>query len=133
MFHLPPLVEVFTYAAKAATKNDAPLKLVRLSSVVIFSQLTLSEASGIVIELIALDHRDSFAPRALANDLACVAIMIINAWQARENIGDNVLGDLDMLAQRISDIRDKCAELQLKQYEMDTEKLKRKIAERKTS
>ena len=121
------LPDLYTYATLAAERKDALAHLTLMANIVPASQLVLSEAAGVIVDLMALDPRPGWGyPRETANYWAGVGIDLVNYWQARQGnqpagAPADGLGDVAVLAERIHHIRNQCALWQIRQAELDLE------------
>ena len=125
VFTLPPMIDVYAWISRAVKHPEAVQGLDLLARVAIHSQLTLSEAAPLIVDMARLDQLATTHPSARANHWLSIAIHIVNAWQARADVtgavGDG-LGDVPLLAERLAELRDMCAQWQVAQLELDLER-----------
>lgn len=128
VFRIPPLPEVFAFAAKAAKHSEAVVYLELLASVVVRSQLTLSEAALVVLELVSLDPVASGHPRERANGWAAFGIVMIDLWESRHQSDGVGVGDVGALAERLGELRRIVGLWQVEQMEMDFERRRKELS-----
>lgn len=117
LFALPPMPDVYAYMAKAAKHPEAIMYLVPLARLLVFSTLTLSEATAVVLDCARLDPIGEKAPRVSASEWARVGLTIINAWQARH--GSASVGDAARLAGLMAELKSIIAERGIAQLELE--------------
>ena len=124
-FRLPEMPAVYVFVAKAARHKMAHPYLVTLARVAVYSQLTLSEAASLTANCMraSLPHVPHM-PGALLRDWQETALMIINAWQARD--GRDGVGDPVRVAEGLRDIRDVIREHQLARAEAEVAAMRAK-------
>lgn len=106
VFHLPPMIDVYTWVGKAAKHRDAVAFLHNLGMVALWSQLTLSAALALIHDLTVIDPRREDHPRPWAEEWAFVHLSAVDAWQARkESYDSRGLGDVVAVAQSLHDFR----------------------------
>lgn len=118
--------DVYCYIAAASTRKDAVGHLSLVAGVVPYSQLTLSEAVGVTLDMMSLDPRPGWGhPRFAASEWAEHGVGLIDCWQARQTRYEGRgLGDLEVLAQRVAALRGMCSlwHVQQAQIELDAAK-----------
>lgn len=129
IFALPPLIEVGAWLSKAENHHHIVDGVTLIAAISIHSQLTLSEATGLIVEMARRDREAQVAPRERANEWGRTAIHIVNTWQARHIAGGAGIGDVEVLAGRIHELRDMCATWQINQLEQDIAHIRAKLRE----
>lgn len=121
--------DVYCYIAAASTRKDAVDHLSLVAGVVPYSQLTLSEAAGVTLDIMKLDPRPGWGhPRDAASEWAEHGIRLIDCWQARQTrYGCRGLGDLEALAQRVTALRAQCGQWHVQQAQMDLDAAKARV------
>lgn len=131
IFKLPPMPEVYVWLGKAAKHPNAAFYLNILAKVSAFSQLSLSEAAGLAVECLRLDPRKTVGADYAACEWAEVAIMFVNAWEARqERFKSEHLGDVVGLAERLAVFRSTTQDLSLAALEYQLAERRNKFAQR---
>ena len=120
----------WVFMAKVATRNDAVGYLHDIAQIAVHSQLTLSEAAGIVVETMRCDPRRGVANetglRRFGNDCAHRAISLVNAWQARET-DQRQIGDTSQLVERIDELRELAIRAHIRRGEIDLDRQRQSL------
>lgn len=124
--------DLYGYAVAATKRKDCVTHLALASSIVLYSQLPLSEAAGVVLDMARLDPRPGMAgsaPRFAANELAGRGGEIIDVWQARQlrHEGRGV-GDAQMLAVRLGTLKDLCGLWHVQQAKLDLDAARERLS-----
>ncbi|MGO5205645.1 hypothetical protein ACTQ2S_08190 [Parolsenella catena] len=124
--------DVYGYINASSQRQDAVGHLALVASVVPYSQLTLSEAVGVTLDMMRLDPRPELGhPSKAATDWAEHGLGLIDCWQARQlRYQGRGLGDVETLARRIDALRVMCARWHVHQAEMDLAAAKDKLTAR---
>lgn len=113
--------DLYAYATAALRRKDAVDHLFLAARTVTHSTLSLSEAAGVVVDMMLLDPRPGWGfPRQAANDWATVGIGLVDTWEYRSRVwGGDGVGDPVALAEHVDTIRDSCGRWQIDQAERD--------------